>query len=238
MSGAKTEAYIRAHGADAVTFLHAQLTCRVDNLETDANRMGAWCNAKGRVRAIFRLGKLDGDIVMRLPASLVPLILPRLKMFVLRSQVQLTQIEENTENFGRASALFQARDELAEVLAGVPEIYPITSELFLPQMLNLDQLGAIDFKKGCYPGQEIVARTQYLGQLKRRMLLANSSKIPEPGTAISNPATGEKSGTVVRAAWASETSCAVLAVLPLDPASWTDLVLDTENQPALAVSVR
>jgi len=66
-----------------------------------------------------------------------------------------------------------------QIQSGIPIILPATQEQFLPQMVNLDALGGVSFKKGCYPGQEIVARTQYLGKLKRRMFLANiSSTIP------------------------------------------------------------
>ena len=56
---------------------------------------------------------------------------------------------------------------------GIPVILPETQEQFVPQMLNLDAIGGVSFQKGCYPGQEIVARTQYLGKIKRRMYLAN-----------------------------------------------------------------
>jgi tRNA-modifying protein YgfZ len=61
------------------------------------------------------------------------------------------------------------------LLAGIPVITPETQEEFIPQMINLDLIGGVSFKKGCYPGQEIVARTQYLGKLKRRMYLAHVS---------------------------------------------------------------
>jgi folate-binding protein YgfZ len=61
---------------------------------------------------------------------------------------------------------------LAEIHAGVPQVTPATQEQFVPQMVNFELLGGVNFKKGCYPGQEIVARSQYLGKLKRRMVLA------------------------------------------------------------------
>jgi folate-binding protein YgfZ len=62
---------------------------------------------------------------------------------------------------------------LAEIRAGVPQITQPTQEQFVPQMVNFELVGGVNFKKGCYPGQEIVARSQYLGKLKRRMVLAN-----------------------------------------------------------------
>jgi tRNA-modifying protein YgfZ len=61
---------------------------------------------------------------------------------------------------------------LSEIHAGIPHISLATQEKFVPQMINYELIGAVNFKKGCYPGQEIVARTHYLGKQKRRMVLA------------------------------------------------------------------
>jgi folate-binding protein YgfZ len=63
--------------------------------------------------------------------------------------------------------------QLAAIHAGVPQVTAATQEQFVPQMINLELLGGVNFKKGCYPGQEIVARSQYLGKLKRRTSLAS-----------------------------------------------------------------
>lgn len=73
--------------------------------------------------------------------------------------------------------------EQASIADGEPEIHPDTSGLWLPQMINLDLLGAVSFGKGCYLGQEIVARAQHLGRIKRRMLryLAAAGPAPAPG---------------------------------------------------------
>ena len=75
---------------------------------------------------------------------------------------------------------------LSEIKAGIPVIYPETSEDFVLQMANLGVLDAVSFKKGCYPGQEIVARMQYLGKLKRRMFLArlDTDQLPQPGDSL------------------------------------------------------
>lgn len=62
---------------------------------------------------------------------------------------------------------------LADIAAGIPHITAATQEQFVPQMINYELLGGVNFKKGCYPGQEIVARSQYLGKLKRRTALAS-----------------------------------------------------------------
>lgn len=69
----------------------------------------------------------------------------------------------------------------AEVLSGVPLLSQALFELFVPQMLNYESVGGVNFKKGCYPGQEVVARSQYRGILKRRMMRAFSSQMLRPG---------------------------------------------------------
>lgn len=104
--------------------------------------------------------------------------------------------------------------ELADIRAGLPTVFAATRGEFVPQMVNLDLLGGISFTKGCYPGQEIVARTRYLGRVKRRMLrFGGNGPPPEPGAAVHGPRGA--AGQVVRAA-PSATGCELLAVLVLD----------------------
>ncbi|WP_190317792.1 CAF17-like 4Fe-4S cluster assembly/insertion protein YgfZ, partial [Pseudomonas savastanoi] len=75
---------------------------------------------------------------------------------------------------------------LGQIRAGIGQVFGSTREEFIPQMINLQAVGGVSFKKGCYTGQEIVARMQYLGKLKRRLyrLTLSSEEIPEPGTAL------------------------------------------------------
>jgi folate-binding protein YgfZ len=88
-----------------------------------------------------------------------------------------------------------------EVLAGIPRIVPGTAEHFVPQMLNFESVDGVNFRKGCYPGQEVVARSQYLGKLKRRMVLAcGDGEPPAPGSDVLPAAGGEPCGEVVLAA--------------------------------------
>jgi len=90
-----------------------------------------------------------------------------------------------------------------DIMAGLPTIGTATTEAFVPQMANLDLLNGINFRKGCYPGQEIVARTHYLGRLKQRMYrasLASDQALPAAGTSLSAPnLPGQPAGTVVEA---------------------------------------
>ncbi|MGH8506734.1 MAG: YgfZ/GcvT domain-containing protein [Stenotrophobium sp.] len=88
-----------------------------------------------------------------------------------------------------------------DILAGVPTIYPQTSDHFVPQMANLDLLDGISFSKGCYTGQEIVARLHYLGQLKRRMVVCRCDSVEvAPGTPVHDGDEAQAVGEVVHAA--------------------------------------
>lgn len=104
-----------------------------------------------------------------------------------------------------------ARWRLQDIRAGLPQVYPQTHEAFVAQMLNLDLLGGISFEKGCYTGQEIIARTHYRGAIKRRMFrFAAPCLPPAPGTRVLS---GEQhAGEVVDAAPAGQ-GCELLAVI-------------------------
>jgi tRNA-modifying protein YgfZ len=89
---------------------------------------------------------------------------------------------------------------LAEIHAGIPQITQATQEQFVPQMINFELIGGVNFKKGCYPGQEIVARSQYLGKLKRRMLLATVDADATAGAEVFSSADpGQPCGMIVNA---------------------------------------
>lgn len=103
-----------------------------------------------------------------------------------------------------------------DILAGIPWLDAETSEQFIPQMLNLDKLGGISLNKGCYTGQEIVARTHYLGKAKRGLFLlaANAALLPASNSAIADD-TGQVIGRVLSAA-EYDGKGKVLCVLPID----------------------
>ena len=88
-----------------------------------------------------------------------------------------------------------------EVASGVATVEAATADLFVPQMLNYELLGAVDFRKGCYPGQEVVARSQYRGQIKRRSLLFEVDAEASAGQEVFHSADpGQPAGQVVNAA--------------------------------------
>jgi tRNA-modifying protein YgfZ len=107
----------------------------------------------------------------------------------------------------------------ADCLAGLPFIGSATSELFVPQMINFELIDGISFKKGCYPGQEIVARSHYLGKNKRRMLLGSVAQELTPGSDVFAQSDGEPIGQVVMSAMGSDERALVLFETNLQLAS-------------------
>jgi hypothetical protein len=126
--------------------------------------------------------------------------------------------------------------EWLEIRAGIPAVAPATQEQFVPQMANLDRIGGVSFSKGCYPGQEIVARTHYLGKLKRRMFLLHlgGDAAPRPGDEIHAPDTeGQAAGMVARAAPAPGGGFDLLAVAQLSSAEAGELRWGSPEGPRL-----
>ncbi len=135
-----------------------------------------------------------------------------------------------------ARAAGKAAWDWLTIRAGVPVIVPATQEQFVPQMANLELIGAVNFKKGCYPGQEIVARMQYLGRLKQRMYLAHvaGGPAPRPGDAVySAEMEGQHSGMVANAAPAPGGGWDVLAVVQISSREGQSVHLGSLQGPAL-----
>lgn len=135
-----------------------------------------------------------------------------------------------------------------DILAGVPWVEKANQEMFIPQDLNLDAIGAVSFTKGCYPGQEIVARSHYRGKLKRRMLngvcdnppasVDNTSEMVTVGTDITDSTnTRQPSGQVVNAA-SVDGRLYLLFEVRLEAAENNSLVLGDENgQPIMLLTI-
>ena len=126
---------------------------------------------------------------------------------------------------------------LADIGAGIPRVTAKSSDAFLPQMLNLDRLGAVSFEKGCYVGQEIVARAQHLGRVKRRLHIARTTAAAE-GDAIVDAAGHEarKVGDVVAVEPHPDGDGAALVVLEIASASSTALRVGRSDGPSLRIA--
>lgn len=127
---------------------------------------------------------------------------------------------------------------LLDLRAGIPTVYAATVEAFVPQMVNLQRVGGVSFRKGCYPGQEVVARMQYLGHLKRRMYLAHvaTAERPAPGAELFSPQSesGQGAGRVVDARPAPGGGFDLLAVVQIECAEGGTVHLERADGPPLA----
>ncbi len=250
-------------GTDAVTFLQGQVTNDVNLLTGNNAHYSAYCNPKGRMLALFLAFAHYDHLHLQFNRELLEPIMKRLKMYVMRSKVEIKDVSDSIVKFGingpQAASMLEAvfskiptvdyelvsgdngailkmpsvnadarfeifTDEInapliwealkinskvvekphwdwLEIQAGIPDIELKTQEQFVPQMLNLDILDAINFKKGCYTGQEIVARTHYLGTVKRRTYLAEmtTNNAPTAGDKVLDSAINEV-GQIVRVA--------------------------------------
>lgn len=165
---------IKITGPDAFEFLQGQLTIDLLKLSPEESRLSAWCNPKGRVICLMDLSKTaegyDADVATDLSGEIVK----RLMVFRFRSKVEFEILSAESDV-----------DMVDRIKTGVPWIGLQQSELFTPHMLNLDLLGAVSVDKGCYTGQEIIARTHYKGSTKRRAMRFKSDKPVAVGDKVS-----------------------------------------------------
>ena len=124
------------------------------------------------------------------------------------------------------------------IRAGESWITAATQDQFVPQMVNLDALGGINFKKGCYPGQEVVARAHYRGAVKRRMyraLVGGLGAPPAAGQALySGGANAQECGQVANAVMHADGTCELLAVVSMQSRAETSIHLGGPDGPALS----
>lgn len=125
---------------------------------------------------------------------------------------------------------------LLDILAGIPLLVTATAGEFIPQMLNLEALGGICYTKGCYPGQEVIARLHYRGQLKRQLYKAylESEQLPLPGARLHREGAAESVGEVVSAARHPDGQTALLAVIKIEETGQGAIRLEDAQGPELA----
>lgn len=304
---------LTVEGEDAVRFLHAQVTNDLAALAPGAAQWNGYCTPKGRLLATM-LSWRDGDAIhLVVPTPERSALAKRLRMYVLRAKVRITEnspwlllglggraaahglsrlgqqapqpmqviqtpefgvdrviglpaitppalaMAPNVEAATRDSAtpwpagggeLHDSNSPISrsllivqqsaivetwrvltidltpvatgawrflEVLSGIPRIVAGAVDQFVPQMINLERVEGVNFRKGCYPGQEVVARSQYLGKLKRRMFLARAAGAQAlPGADVYVTGRAEPAGMVVLAAMAAPGTQVILYEAPRD----------------------
>lgn len=270
---------ILCYGEDSRSFLHNQLTSDVNHLAQGTFQQAGWCSAKGRLLSTFINYPTDEGYRLQAPAELIPAIVKRLQMFILRTKVKLSPLDNHStlglsvkevdtlknrlENLGlpypdepgqtgsregrhvlrishnrvlihlptpQAVELWRLATangmtpvapivwDWLDIRDGLPRITGATTEEFVPQMIHLEKQGGVSFNKGCYPGQEIVARTHYLGKIKRHLFRVHCSYPLRAGDQIESvtpveTAPGQSPGRIVNAAPAPEGGYDALAVI-------------------------
>lgn len=169
-----------------------------------------------------------GDFtVMRVPGPQ-----PRFEIFA--ASLQAARQCWDTLNV-RAAPAGEPVWRLLEILAGLPAVFAATRERFVPQMANLQLVDGVSFKKGCYPGQEIVARMQYLGTLKRRMYagrIALDGQVLPGAELFSGHDDSQPVGQIVDAQPHPDGGQQALAVLQIRSAEADDAFLGSATGPA------
>lgn len=238
------QALIKVTGSEAQNFLQGQLTNDLNGVTDHQAQLSAYCDPQGQVLTIFLVFKYQGDYYLRFDGSLKESTIKRLTMFIMRSDVQLTDVSDELihigfagefgdldiqrrlstkvkeiyetglididgmrdvcvvkvpgpyhtyELFGPVDQIEQAWQSLRSnadltnsydwnlinIAAGMPNVDSQTTGQFVGQFLNLDKLDAINFKKGCYPGQEIIARVHYRGKVTKRMFRIRCDEVLE-----------------------------------------------------------
>jgi folate-binding protein YgfZ len=198
----------RFSGEDAGIFLQSQLSADIEALKPGSATFACYCTPKGKVLGLMNVLRAGDDFQVIANAELLPAMIKRLQMYVFRSRVKFA-MENELQVCGDGDAYHVEKPatgqkgdiqgwKAAELRRGVCWLAAETSEKFIPQMLGFDQIGAVSFSKGCYPGQEIVARAKYLGKVKRKPLLIEVENLPEP-------AAGERARVLREGQWSDAT---------------------------------
>jgi folate-binding protein YgfZ len=259
-------------GPDAEKFLQGQLTCDMRDTSQLGSRLGAHCNTKGGMLALYRVMAVEGGFWLRMHQDILDGGLKNIKKYIMFSKAEAEDQSEQIVGLGlmgpgastlveklfdkvpsetdkairagqmiavkvpgdryeiwlpaqEVEAALQQLTRLAplgttqdwileEIKAGIPDVRLATLESFIPQMTNLQALKGVSFNKGCYTGQEIVARLQHRGKLNKPMYLAqiNTDTLPQAGDKLH---TTEKQnvGQIVLASRSGDSEVTLLAVI-------------------------
>jgi len=198
----KNRALLKLSGSENEAFLQAQLSNDISKIDDSSVQLNAYCQHQGKILALFWVMRSGDDFLLSFPLDLLDSIKARLQMFVLMSDVSITNVTDQYLQIGvideSQKDSFILNENLSLVLSDsknlsnfeftsqeywdkacidsfLPEISIASTETYIPQMLNLDinEVG-VNFSKGCFPGQEVVARLHYLGKAKRRLFAFKS----------------------------------------------------------------
>ena len=245
-------ATLRLSGPDAQAFLQSQLTLDLNALAPSTLQPTAWCNANGRVALVLLLGRSKDGFDLVLPRELLPELERRIRLFRIGRKVEVVSglgVETcppdapgalglsyaparamRIDPAAPAGGLAELRQMLIDdIRHGMPWIVSATSDRFLPQMLGFDRLGGLSYRKGCYPGQEVIARVHYRGRVTRRCVRfrVETAVPPAPGLEFGEAAL---TATVLYVAADTEGRYEGLAVVPAEIETAALPGYDAENR--------
>ena len=216
---------IKLSGEDSEIFLHSQFSNDIKKIQDKEIQINTYCQHQGKIIAIIWVIKRDDHYYLSIPQELKDVVLSKLNMFKLMSSVDFEDFSTKVYLYGLVEESLDdaliLKNNLSILLTTerltdthnisywekacvdnlLPEIQLDMSEKFIPQTLNLDinQIG-VSFNKGCYPGQEVVARMHYLGKPKRRLFrfISKSEVVTGDSLNVNNSDSLKSSGQVIR----------------------------------------
>ena len=234
---------IKVSGEDAGDFLQSQFSNDLKNIKKNQIQVNAYCQHQGKIIALIWVFKYNEYYYLSLPKELKEIVLSRLNIFKLMSKVEIEDFSEKVYQYGlikeKIEKSFKINSnlslltsterltncqedfqwEIACINEGIAEIYLNMSERFIPQAINLDinEIG-VSFTKGCYPGQEVVARMHYLGKPKRRLFrfASNFEVFIGDSLDVSDSKSLKSSGQVIRVAKVSNNEFHFLGVFEVE----------------------
>ncbi len=230
-------------GPDALSFLNSQLTVDPARSSPDCWHVSGWCDPKGRCLFIILYRCHEDGVDLVVPGEQADPLLNRLKMFAIRRRVEL---ESSTPLGPSTKSGFPLRCDgsrrlsestgpidrqtwtdwlIADWRIGMPWLNVASSGRHLPQWLGLDRLGGLSYDKGCYPGQEVIARVHYLGKSVQQLV---RFRLDEPKQAVAGEAMVEAGGKRVgEVLWSvvDGQACLGLATIATETASSMPQVL-------------
>jgi len=244
-------------GSGVSSFLKGQLTISTDSIDSDTAKLAAFCNHKGRIISLFHIVAIDDGFRLIMPKSIVDASLVHVKKYAVFFKLDIINPEESMrltcidteELLAEAVSIDHTHlkvkfsdSECASststgdtiwnwqlIKNGIPWLTAETIEKFLPHYLNLPKLDAVDFNKGCFTGQEVIARMQYKAKLKQhlRMLTTSSTDVIPPLSYLEQ--SGKKVAEIVCSALHSDEGQRVLASVKNSANSDKEFQLKLEN---------
>ena len=242
---------IKVSGTDAPVFLQGQLTGDCNDIGSEHSLLMAWCAPNGRVQNLIHVIRSSALFFLLIPKEQMLGMVKKLKMFVLRSDVEIADLSTDHELFltlnsnqsdisfatigrqdsrcwwivpnGKVTEVWkkiiakQVNEDVIEfhsIMNGMPYLTEELADTFLPQEIGLEELKGLSFSKGCYPGQEIIARVKYRGKVKRELVkiyVVATEEIPSAARLFDK--SGTSVGLVLRSVTTGKETHQLLAVL-------------------------